>query len=63
MEETVKGLVADGSVGLDVGDEIRSIFQHEKNVGDSLKIANDDLAEAMHNIKRLEKAYSIELSE
>jgi adenylosuccinate lyase len=58
MEQTAKGLVDGGSIGADVGDEIRAIFKHENNVGDSLKIADDDLAEAMCNIKRLENVYN-----
>jgi adenylosuccinate lyase len=57
MKETLKELTTDGLISDGVAGEIESIFRHEKNTGDALKVADHNLEYALDNIERLEMVY------
>jgi adenylosuccinate lyase len=61
MEEAVSELVDGNIVDDRTGDDIRKIFIHERNMGDALERADDQLKEAEGTLGRLANAYDISL--
>ena len=59
MEGIVDGLVGGGTIGSDVGDDIKKIFHYENNVGKALGIADETLDNASETLKKLKNAYNL----
>ncbi len=61
MEETVGELVGGGVIDTEAGEDIRNIFIHERNTGNALERADNQLKEAEKTLDRLANAYEISL--
>lgn len=59
MESIVDDLVRDKVIANAVGDDIKTVFIHEKNIGDALKKADQQLGDASETIERIRRVYSI----
>jgi len=59
MHDVVQRVIGDGLIDEATGRDVAAIFIHEKNIGDAVEKADDQLGQAMDTVRRLERLYGI----
>jgi adenylosuccinate lyase len=59
MRDVVQGLVGGGRIDEATGSDVVAVFTHERNIGDAVERADEQLGQAMETVQRLERLYGI----